>query len=157
MRIRVARGVASSNSSFLSILDIESWMHAGSLEITRDAWELLKAQPRATLASCACYVVNREWYMGERRYGISLQVFNSITRHLTRSLRSLMSDRVEHLKRNSISTHAHVLFPIYDIARAQEAGVSRGLRLESRATLMLLSCSPNFPRTSITRYTSNIL
>ena len=91
--------------------------------------------------------------MGERRYGISLQVFNSITRHLTRSLHSLMSDRVEHLKRYSISTRAHVLFPIYDIARAQEAEVSRGLRLESRATLMLLSCSPNFPRTSITRYT----
>ena len=36
-------------------------------------------------------------------------VFNS-TSH---SLRSLMSNQVKHSKRNSISTHAHVLFPIY--------------------------------------------
>ena len=31
---------------------IELWMHAGSLENTREAKELLEAQPRATLASC---------------------------------------------------------------------------------------------------------
>ena len=41
--------------------------------------------------------------MGRRRYGISLRVFNSI------ELRSLVSYRVEHEKRNSISTCNHVL------------------------------------------------
>ena len=29
----------------------EVWMHAGSLESTREVYELLEAQPRATLAS----------------------------------------------------------------------------------------------------------
>ena len=53
--------------------------------------------------------------MGARRYEISLQVFNSITRHLTRSLRSQVSYGVEHLKSNFISTRAHVLFSIYHI------------------------------------------
>ena len=53
--------------------------------------------------------------MGARRYRISLQTFNSITRHLTRSLRSLVSYRVEHLKRNFISARAHILFSIYHI------------------------------------------
>ena len=38
-------------------------------------------------------------------------LFSCSTRHLTRSLRSLVSYRVTH--RNSISTRAHVLFSIY--------------------------------------------
>ena len=58
--------------------------------------------------------------MGARRYEISLQVFNSITRHLTRSLRSQVSYGVEHLKRNFISTRAHVLFSIYPIEIANQ-------------------------------------
>ena len=40
-------------------------------------------------------------------------LFSCSTRHLTRSLRSLVSYRVKHSKRNSISTRAHVLFSIY--------------------------------------------
>ena len=91
-------------------------MRARSLASTREARELREAQPRATLASlCAHYVINREYYMGARRYRNSLQTFNSITRHLTRSLRSLVSYRVEHLKRNFISARAHILFSIYHI------------------------------------------
>ena len=40
-------------------------------------------------------------------------LFSCSTRHLTRSLRSLVSYRVKHSKINSISTRADVLFPIY--------------------------------------------
>ena len=40
-------------------------------------------------------------------------LFSCSTRHLTRSLRSLVSYRVKHSKRNSISTRAHILFSIY--------------------------------------------
>ena len=40
-------------------------------------------------------------------------LFSCSTRHLTRSLRSLVSYRVKHSKINSISTRAYVLFPIY--------------------------------------------
>ena len=42
-------------------------------------------------------------------------LFSCFTQHLTRSLRSLLSYRVEHSKRNSISTRAHVLFYISPI------------------------------------------
>ena len=42
-------------------------------------------------------------------------LFSCFTQHLTRSLRSLLSYRVEHSKRNSISTRAHVLFYIFPI------------------------------------------
>ena len=42
-------------------------------------------------------------------------LFSCFTQHLTRSLRSLLSYRVEHSKRNSISTRAHVLFSIFPI------------------------------------------
>ena len=45
-----------------------------------------------------CRLINRE-YMDARRYGISLRVFNSISRY-----------KAEHEKRNSISTSNHVLF-----------------------------------------------
>ena len=41
-------------------------------------------------------------------------LFSCLTRHLTRSLRSLVSYRVEHSKRNSISTRALELFFIYE-------------------------------------------
>ena len=39
-------------------------------------------------------------------------LFSCSTRHLTGSLRSLVSYRVKHSKKNSISTRAHVLFSI---------------------------------------------
>ena len=42
-------------------------------------------------------------------------LFSCSARQLTRSLRSLVSYRVKHLKRSSISTHVHVLFFIYYI------------------------------------------
>ena len=42
-------------------------------------------------------------------------LFSCSARQLTRSLRSLVSYRVKHLKRNSISTRAHVLFSTYQI------------------------------------------
>ena len=53
-------------------------------------------------------------------------IFSCPTRHLTRSPRSLVSYLVKHSKRNSSSTPAHVLFSIYNMARAQEAGVAWG-------------------------------
>ena len=37
-------------------------------------------------------------------------LFSRSTRYLTRSLRTLVSYRVEHSKRNSISTRSHILF-----------------------------------------------
>ena len=40
-------------------------------------------------------------------------LFSCSTRHLTRSLCSLVSYRVKHSKRNSISKRAHVLFSIF--------------------------------------------
>ena len=40
-------------------------------------------------------------------------LFSCSTRHLTRSLRSLVSYRVKHSKINSISTRINVLFSIY--------------------------------------------
>ena len=49
--------------------------------------------------------------MVARRYGISL---SRLTRYLTRCTH-LVSYRVEHLRRNSISTRAHVLFSIYPL------------------------------------------
>ena len=51
---------------------------------------------------------NNTWLLVDMEF-----LFSRSTRHLTRSLRSLVSYRVEHSKRNSISTRALVLFPIY--------------------------------------------
>ena len=51
---------------------------------------------------------NNTWLLVDMEF-----LFSCSTRHLTRSLRSLVSYRVKHSKRNSISTHAHVLFSIY--------------------------------------------
>ena len=50
---------------------------------------------------------NNTWLLVDMKF-----LFECSTRHLTRSLRSLVSYRVEHSKRNSISTRAHVLFSI---------------------------------------------
>ena len=50
---------------------------------------------------------NNTWLLVDMEF-----LFSCSTRHLTRSLRSLLSYRVEHSKRNSISTRAHVLFSI---------------------------------------------
>ena len=76
-------------------------------------------------------------------------IFWCSTRHLTRSLRSLVSYRVKRSKRNSISTRAHVLFSIYNIARAQEARVALGCALSNSHASLVIS---NFPRASMTRY-----
>ena len=51
---------------------------------------------------------NNTWLLVDMEF-----LFSCSTRHLTRSLRSLVSYRVKHSKINSISTRAHVLFPIY--------------------------------------------
>ena len=48
------------------------------------------------------------WSLADMKF-----LFSCSTRHLIRLLRSLVSYRVNHLKRNSISTHAYVLFSIY--------------------------------------------
>ena len=48
---------------------------------------------------------NNAWLLADMEF-----LFSSSTRHPTRSLRSLVSYRVKQLKRNSISTRAHVLF-----------------------------------------------
>ena len=53
---------------------------------------------------------NNTWLLVDMEF-----LFSCSTRHLTRSLRSLVSYRVKHSKRNSISTRAHVLFSIYCI------------------------------------------
>ena len=50
---------------------------------------------------------NNTWLLVDMEF-----LFSCSTRHLTRSLRSLVSYRVKHSKRNSISTRTHVLFPI---------------------------------------------
>ena len=51
---------------------------------------------------------NNTWLLGDMKF-----LFSCSTRHLTRLLRSLVSYRVKHSKRNSISTRAHVLFSTY--------------------------------------------
>ena len=51
---------------------------------------------------------NNTWLLVDMEF-----LFSCSTRHLTRSLRSLVIYRVKHSKINSISTRAHVLFPIY--------------------------------------------
>ena len=48
-------------------------------------------------------------------------LFSCSTRHLSRSLRLLVSYRVKHSKRNSISTSAHVVFSIYYTRERDEA------------------------------------
>ena len=50
---------------------------------------------------------NNTWLLVDMEF-----LFSCSTRHLTRSLRSFVSYRVKHSKRNSISTRAHVLFSI---------------------------------------------
>ena len=51
---------------------------------------------------------NNTWLLVDLEF-----LFSCSTRHLTRSLRLLVSYRVKHSKRNSVSTRAHVLFSIY--------------------------------------------
>ena len=51
---------------------------------------------------------NNTWLLVDMEF-----LFSCSTRHLTRSLRSLVSYQVTHPKRNSISMRAHVLFSIY--------------------------------------------
>ena len=65
---------------------------------------------------------NNTWLLVDMEF-----LFSCSTRHLTRSLRSLVSYRVEHSKRNSISTRAHVLFSIYLLFKFED-GIYLGLR-----------------------------
>ena len=51
---------------------------------------------------------NNTWLIVDMEFFLSCS-----TRHLTRLLLSIVSYRVKHSKRNSISTRAHVLFSIY--------------------------------------------
>ena len=55
------------------------------------------------------HIENNTWLLVDMEF-----LFSSSTRHLTRSLRSLVSYRVKHSKRNSISTRARVLFSMYN-------------------------------------------
>ena len=48
---------------------------------------------------------NNSWLLVDMEF-----LFSCSTRHLTRSLRALVSYRVKHSKRNSISTRTYVLF-----------------------------------------------
>ena len=52
---------------------------------------------------------NNKWLL------VDMEFLFSCSTHLTRSLRLLVSYRVKHSQRNSISTHADVLFSIYII------------------------------------------
>ena len=53
---------------------------------------------------------NNTWLLVDMEF-----LFSCSTRYLSRSLHSLVSYRVKHSKRNSLSTRAHVLFSIYTI------------------------------------------
>ena len=57
--------------------------------------------------------LNREYYMGVRWCGISLQVFNSISSEWTQ-WKSEISRWTKEKKRNSISTSNHVLFCLWN-------------------------------------------
>ena len=54
---------------------------------------------------------NNTWLLVDMEF-----LFSCSTRHLTRSLRSLVRYRVKHAKRNSTSTRAHVLLSLYIIS-----------------------------------------
>ena len=70
---------------------------------------------------------NNTWLLVDMEF-----LFSCSTRHLTRSLRSLVSYRVKHSKRNSISTRAHVLFPIYAVQQ----------HLKINAGIIKMVCEP---------------
>ena len=66
------------------------------------------AFPPSQVLLCLYDKQNNTWLLVDMEF-----LFSCSTRHLTRSLRSLVSYRVKHSKRNSLSTRAHVLFSIY--------------------------------------------
>ena len=57
---------------------------------------------------CLCDGQNYTWLLVDMKF-----LFSCSTRHLSRSLRSLVGYRVKHSKRNTISTCAHLLLSIY--------------------------------------------
>ena len=57
---------------------------------------------------------NKTWLLIDMEF-----LFSCSTRHLTRSLRSLVSYRVKHSKRNSIPTRTHISFFIYHTTLGQ--------------------------------------
>ena len=63
---------------------------------------------------------NNTWLLVDMEF-----LFSCSTRHLTRSLRSLVSYRVKHSKGNSISTRAHVLFSISQSGWIKKNNVER--------------------------------
>ena len=72
---------------------------------------------------CLCDKQNNTWLLVDMEF-----LFSFSTRHLTRSLRSLVSYQVKHSKRNSISTRAHVLFSIYLTNSGYHNGICLSLR-----------------------------
>ena len=59
---------------------------------------------------------NNTWLLVDMEF-----LFSCSTRHLTCSLRSLVSYRIKHSKRNSTSTRAHVLLSLYIISSVMRA------------------------------------
>ena len=65
-------------------------------------------------------------------------IFSCSTRHLTRSLRSLVRYRVEHSKIKFISTRGHVISSIYPIVKLLQDGTSRFLFKAKFSILILI-------------------
>ena len=63
---------------------------------------------------------NNTWLLVHKKF-----LFSYSTWYYTHLLRSLMRYRVEHLKRNSISTHTHVLFSTYYIDKSVLLGTKQ--------------------------------
>ena len=62
-----------------------------------------------SVKGCCVYMINKKntWLLEDMKF-----LFSCSTRNLTRTLRSFVSYRVEHSKRNSVSKRAHVLLSI---------------------------------------------
>ena len=105
-----------SSDRFLSSTDddLEKFLGAEETKTTRKktdsdiALELL-------LVRCLYNKQKNTWSLVDMEFLISYS-----TGYLTRSLRSLVRYRVQHSKRNSVSTGAHVLFSISAIGRTLE-------------------------------------
>ena len=80
---------------------------------------------------------NNTWLLVDMEF-----LFSCSTQHLLRSLRSLVSYRVKHWKRNSISTRAHVLFSLYHV----NCGVIQGFPALRKAETTNVKKYHIFPR-----------
>ena len=81
---------------------------------------------------------NNTWLLVDMEF-----LFSGSTRHFTRSLRSLVSNRFKHSKRNSISTRAHVSFFIYSVA----CGMFQAINVHGDYNFF-----PNSARIKVTQY-----